>query len=114
MLLDRSPYEFLDIERPALTGIERFEALVNLSPQLAQLLDVRQQTAADLLLIGDRQARHFGDRLFENFDHGKPYYSTGTRIKIPGQRTAVMRENPRAVARKHAIRDSRLVPTPPS
>lgn len=82
MLLDRFPYEFLDVERPAFTGIERPEALVNLSPQLAKLLDVRQQTAANLLLIGGRQVRHFGDRLFEKFDHGKPYYPIGTGIKI--------------------------------
>lgn len=82
MLLVRLPDELLNVERLALTGIERPEALVNLSPQLAQLLDVRQQTAADLLLIGSRQVRHFGDRLFENFDHDKPYYSIGTGIKI--------------------------------
>jgi hypothetical protein len=82
MLLDRSPYKFLNVDRPAFTGIERPEALVNLSPQLAKLLNVRQQTAANLLLIGGRQARHFGDRLFEKFDHGKPYYPIGTGIKV--------------------------------
>jgi hypothetical protein len=85
MLLVRLPDELLNVERLALTGIERPEALVNLSPQLAQLLDVRQQTAANLLLIGSRQVRHFGDRLFENFDHDKPYYSIGTGIKVSDQ-----------------------------
>lgn len=85
MLLVGLPDELLDVERLALTGIERPEAHVNLGPQLAKLLDMRQQAAADLLLIGGRQALHFGDRLFENFDHGKPYYPSGTGIKIPDQ-----------------------------
>jgi Ribbon-helix-helix protein, copG family len=61
--------EILDVERLALARIERADTLVDLGSQLAQLLDVRQQPLADLLLIGIRQGGDFRDCLFEHLDH---------------------------------------------
>lgn len=45
------------------------DALVDFRAQGAQLLDVREQRPPDLLLILSRQALHFGNGLFECYDH---------------------------------------------
>jgi hypothetical protein len=65
----RLPDEFFDVERPAFAGVERPDALVDLGSKLTELLDMRKQPAADLLLIGVGQARYFGDSSFKRFDH---------------------------------------------
>ncbi len=56
------PEKIFDVERLALARVERSDALVDLRAELAELLDVRQQLPADLLLICFRQVRHFGER----------------------------------------------------
>jgi hypothetical protein len=53
--------KFFDVEGPALALVERANSLLDLGAELAELLDVREQSAADLLLIGVRQICHFGD-----------------------------------------------------
>ena len=53
--------ECFDVEGSALTPIQRVNSLVDLRPELAELLNVRKQPTADLFLIGVRQIRHFGD-----------------------------------------------------
>src|SRR6266571_2515588 len=63
------PEKFVQVERLALARVERSDALVDLRPQLAQLLDMRQESPADLFLICFRQVRHFGDRSFKALDH---------------------------------------------
>jgi hypothetical protein len=77
MSLLRFPDESLDVERSAFTGVKRRDALVNLGSEATEFLDVRQQIPADLFLIGIRQTSHFGDSLFQNFDHAAsiPYRS---------------------------------------
>jgi hypothetical protein len=62
-----------DIQGLALTGIERTNALVDVSPQLAQFFYVRQQPLTNLFLIRVRQIRDFRDRFFERPDHAVPY-----------------------------------------
>ena len=59
MPLVLAPKKFLDVERHALPGIERPNALVNLGAELAEFLYVRKQPPADLLLIGIRQVCNF-------------------------------------------------------
>jgi hypothetical protein len=53
--------ELFDVQRSTLASVERADALVDLGPELAELLDVRQQSAADLFLVGIRQIRQFSD-----------------------------------------------------
>ena len=62
------PEKFVRIERLALARVERSDALVDLRPQPAQLLDMRQESPADLFLIYFRQVRHLGDRSFKALD----------------------------------------------
>ena len=61
--------KIFDVERLALACIEGANPLVDLGAQVTQLLDVRQQPAANLFLIGVGQARDFRDRYFECPDH---------------------------------------------
>ena len=63
--------KIFDVERLALTGVQRTNALVDLGSQSAQLLDMRQQLLTNLLLIGFRQIRDFSDGLFERSYHGR-------------------------------------------
>jgi hypothetical protein len=67
------PDKVFDVEWLALASVERADALINLGPEPAQLLDVRQQLLTDLFLIGVRQTRYFGDSLLKRFDHVAPY-----------------------------------------
>jgi hypothetical protein len=62
MLLVLLPEKFFDIERCARATVERTCAPVDLGAEPSELLDVRQQSLPDLLLIGVRQAGQFGDR----------------------------------------------------
>jgi hypothetical protein len=59
MPLVLAPKKFLDVERRALAGVERSNALVNLGAELAKFLEVRKQPPANLLLIGIRQVCNF-------------------------------------------------------
>lgn len=61
--------EFFDVERRALAGVERANALVEFCPQPAQLFDVRQELPADLFLIGFGQPSYLGNRLFKRLCH---------------------------------------------
>ncbi|MBX9777148.1 MAG: hypothetical protein K2Y71_22450 [Xanthobacteraceae bacterium] len=47
--------EFVDVQLPALAGIKRPNALVDLDTQPAQLLDMRQKLTADRFLVGYRE-----------------------------------------------------------
>jgi hypothetical protein len=69
MLLVLAPNHVLNVRLSALSGIERTDALVDFNTKLTQSLDVRQQLAANLLLIGVRQVGDFGDGLLESLDH---------------------------------------------
>ena len=53
------PKKFLDVERSALTGVERSNALVDLGAELAEFLHMRKQPPANLLLIGIGQVCNF-------------------------------------------------------
>jgi Ribbon-helix-helix protein, copG family len=98
--------EILDVERLALARIERADTFVDLGSQLAQLLDVRQQPLADLLLIGIRQSGDFRDCLFEHLDHGSLHiifpggkhanlahyvYAMAITVRLPAQLEADLR-----------------------
>jgi hypothetical protein len=61
--------KILDIERLALACVEGEDPLVDLGAQVTQLLDVRQQLAANLFLIRVGQVGDFRDRYFERLDH---------------------------------------------
>src|SRR5215470_17909564 len=63
------PDELLESERVTLAGVEGPDALVELCTHAADFVDERQQAAPDLLLIGLRQSRQLGDRLFQHLDH---------------------------------------------
>ena len=56
--------EFVDIERLALAAIQRTDAFVDIVAERAQLVDMRQEFATDLFLIGIGQIGNFRDRLF--------------------------------------------------
>jgi hypothetical protein len=73
--------ELFDVQRPALASVERADALVDLGPELAELLDVRQQSPADLFLVGIRQIRQFSDCQFKALYHGYtiPQYLWGAK-----------------------------------
>lgn len=62
--------EFVDIEGFALPAIQGTDAFVDIAAKIAQLVDMRQELAPDLFLIGIRQIGDFYDRLFERLDHG--------------------------------------------
>ena len=62
--------KFLDVENFTLSPIERTNSVVDLGPELAELLDMRKQPAGDLLLISFREIRQFGDCQFKTLDHG--------------------------------------------
>jgi len=63
------PEKIFHVERLALACVERSDTLVDLSAQAAKLLDMRQESPADLFLIRFRQVRHFGDRSFKALGH---------------------------------------------
>lgn len=54
--------KIFDVERCARAGVERAYALVDFGTELTQLLDMRQQSLSDLLLIRVGQIRHFRNR----------------------------------------------------
>ena len=62
--------KIFDIERLALACIERANALVYLGAQVTQLLDMREELAANLFLIRVRQIGDLRDRYFKC-----PYHS---------------------------------------
>jgi hypothetical protein len=62
MLLVLVPKKFLEVERGALTGVERSNALVSLGAELAEFRHVRKQPSANLLSIGIRQVCNFRNR----------------------------------------------------
>lgn len=64
------PKKNVDAGLSSLSRIERADAFVDFRAQGAQLLDMGEQCPPDLLLIFGGQALHFGDGLFECFDHG--------------------------------------------
>jgi len=66
-----------------LARIERAQALVDLAAQGAQLLDMGEQRPADFFLILGRQALHFGNGLFERFDHASTISGHPTQDSIP-------------------------------
>jgi hypothetical protein len=65
LLRDKS----LDIERRAFSRVERGDAFIELGAQTPQLLDMRQQLPADLLLIGFRELFDLCEGAFEDFCH---------------------------------------------
>src|SRR5205085_12540184 len=69
------PEKIFELERLALARVERPDALVDLRSELAEPLDMHQQSPATLFLICFRQARHLGVRLFETFDHASRYHN---------------------------------------
>src|SRR5664279_5445715 len=75
--------EILDIKSAALARIQRADALVYFGAKRVQLFDMGKQLAADLLLIGVRQARELRNGLFERVDHVSNlahFNSSGFRI----------------------------------
>ncbi len=88
------PDEIVDAGLSPLSRIERADALVYFRAQCAQPLDMREQCPPDLFLILGGQALHFGNGLFEGFDHDTsiPNRSTQDRAaatwdeagKVPG------------------------------
>src|SRR5260370_13115878 len=70
MLLVLAPKKIFDVERPALTRIERANAVVDIGQELPELCHVRQQPLADLLPISLRKIGHLRDCFFERFHHG--------------------------------------------
>jgi hypothetical protein len=71
----------LDVEGPALAPVERANSLVDVRAEFAELLDVRKQSAADLLLIGIGQIRQVGDCQFKTLDHGSSATSHLPRLR---------------------------------
>ena len=63
------PQELFDVERPALTCVERPQARVDVTAQRSQFLDVRKQLAANLFLIGIGKFRDLRNGLFKRLDH---------------------------------------------
>ncbi len=53
------PHKIFDVHFSALSGIERTNTLIDFTPELAELLDMGKQSAADLFLIGIRQICDF-------------------------------------------------------
>jgi hypothetical protein len=58
-----------DIQRSALAGFQRADPLVDVRAQLAEFPDMRQQLAANLLLVLLGENRYLRQRLFERFHH---------------------------------------------
>ena len=61
--------ELFDIDCLAFPLIERADASIDVGPQLAQLLDMRKELAADFFLVGVRKTGHLGDGSLQRFDH---------------------------------------------
>lgn len=74
MLFVQIAKEFVKIQLSAFSAIDRCNTLIDFGTQPAQFFYMRQQLATDLFLIGRRQLRDFGNRLFKDFDHAALYY----------------------------------------
>jgi hypothetical protein len=59
--------ELLDVERRAFARVEWGDAFVELGAETPQLLDMRQQLPANLLLIGFGELFDHGEGAFEDF-----------------------------------------------
>jgi hypothetical protein len=63
--------EILNIQDAAFAGIERTDAFIYFTAKRVELLDMREQLATDLFLIGVRQPGDLRDGLFECSDHDR-------------------------------------------
>jgi hypothetical protein len=72
------PKEIFDVERPALAGVKRANTLVDLGPELTELLGVQQQLPSDPFLISVRQSCQLRNCDFKAPDHG---VTTGRRLR---------------------------------
>ena len=61
--------EIFDIQRGPFVRIQRLDALIYFGTERVELLDMREQSATDLLLIGSRQSGNLRNGLFECFEH---------------------------------------------
>jgi len=67
------------ISKAAFARVERADALVYFTAKRIELLDMREQPATDLVLIGVRQSRNLRNGLFERSEHGRSLAHSASR-----------------------------------
>lgn len=81
MLFVHPPEKVLDVERQSFPSVERANTFIDVSTKPPKPLDVREEAAADLFLIGLRQTSDFRNGLFKRLDHAALYSTLHTVMR---------------------------------